>query len=110
MYIDLVEIQFYPLEREREEEKGRRKMGRKILCVLVTSSYLTLCDPIDLSPPGSSVHGISQARINTAVGCHFLLQERFYLPPNLYIEALTPAAWNLTVFRDRAFKEMIKII
>ena len=107
MYIDLVEIQFYLLEREREEEKGRRKMGRKILCVLVTSSYLTLCDPIDLSPPGSSVHGISQARI---LECHFLLQERFYLPPNLYIEALTPAAWNLTVFRDRAFKEMIKII
>ena len=26
-------------------------------------SCLTLCDPIDYSPPGSSVHGISQARI-----------------------------------------------
>ena len=25
--------------------------------------YLTLCDPLDCSPPGSSVHGISQARI-----------------------------------------------
>ena len=25
-------------------------------------SCLTLCDPIDGSPPGSSVHGISQAR------------------------------------------------
>ena len=24
---------------------------------------LTLCDPMDYSPPGSSVHGISQARI-----------------------------------------------
>ena len=24
---------------------------------------LTLCDPMDCSPPGSSVHGISQARI-----------------------------------------------
>ena len=23
----------------------------------------TLCDPMDYSPPGSSVHGISQARI-----------------------------------------------
>ena len=29
----------------------------------VTQSYLTLCDPLDWSPPGSSVHGISQARI-----------------------------------------------
>ena len=25
-------------------------------------SYLTLCDPIDSSPPGSPVHGILQAR------------------------------------------------
>ena len=28
----------------------------------VAKSYLTLCDPVDCSPPGSSVHGISQAR------------------------------------------------
>ena len=26
-------------------------------------SCLTLCDPIDGSPPGSSVHGIFQARV-----------------------------------------------
>ena len=31
--------------------------------MLVTQSCLTLCDPMDCSPPGSSVHGISQARI-----------------------------------------------
>ena len=31
--------------------------------VLVTQSCLTLCDPVDCSPPGSSVHGIPQARI-----------------------------------------------
>ena len=31
--------------------------------VLVTQSYLTLCDPMDCNPPGSSVHGILQARI-----------------------------------------------
>ena len=29
----------------------------------VTQSCPTLCDPMDCSPPGSSVHGISQARI-----------------------------------------------
>ena len=28
--------------------------------VLVVQSCLTLCDPIDYSPPGSSVHGILQ--------------------------------------------------
>ena len=32
-------------------------------CYLVVQSCLTLCDPIDCSPTGSSVHGISQARI-----------------------------------------------
>ena len=28
-----------------------------------TQSCLTLCDPMDCSPLGSSVHGVSQARI-----------------------------------------------
>ena len=29
----------------------------------VAQSCLTLCDPVDCSPPGSSIHGILQARI-----------------------------------------------
>ena len=33
----------------------------------------TLCDPIDGSPPGSSIPGILQAR-TLDLGCHFLLQ------------------------------------
>ena len=32
-----------------------------VLC-LVTQSCPTLCDPMDCTPPGSSVHGIHQAR------------------------------------------------
>ena len=32
-------------------------------CSLVAKSCLTLCDPMDCSPLGSSVHGILQARI-----------------------------------------------
>ena len=43
---------------------------------LVTQLSPTLCDPMDYSPQGSSVHGIFQAR-NTVVDCHFLLQEIF---------------------------------
>ena len=31
--------------------------------MLVAQSYLTLCNPIDCSPPGSSVYGILRARI-----------------------------------------------
>ena len=34
-----------------------------IVVVLVTQSCPTLCDPTDCSPPGSSVHGILQARV-----------------------------------------------
>ena len=33
------------------------------LLALVPQSCLTLCNPMDCSPPGSSVHGILQARI-----------------------------------------------
>ena len=32
-------------------------------CVCDAQPCLTLCDPMDCSPPGSSVHGILQARI-----------------------------------------------
>ena len=31
--------------------------------VLVVQSCLTLCDPMDYNLPGSSVHGVFQARI-----------------------------------------------
>ena len=34
-----------------------------VRCVLVAQSCLTLSDPMDCRPPGSSVHGILQARI-----------------------------------------------
>ena len=33
------------------------------VCVLVTQPCLTLCNPMDCNRPGSSVHGILQARI-----------------------------------------------
>ena len=34
-----------------------------LVCVLVAQFCLTLCDPVDCSPPGSPVHGILQAKI-----------------------------------------------
>ena len=40
-------------------------------CCQSLSHVLVFCDPMDYSPPGSSLHGISQAR--TGVGCHFPL-------------------------------------
>ena len=46
-----------------------------MLC-LVPQSCLTLCDPMDCSPPGSSVHGDSPGK-NTGVGCHAIFQAIF---------------------------------
>ena len=43
-----------------------------LLCVCqVAQTCLTLCDPTDRSPPGSSVHGILQARILECVAMPF---------------------------------------
>ena len=48
-------------------------------------SCLTLCDPLDCSPPGSSVHGDSQGK-NIGVGCHALLQGIFLTQgPNMHL-------------------------
>ena len=46
-----------------------------MLC-LVAQACLTLCDPMDYSLPGSSVHGDPPGK-NTGVGCHVLLQGIF---------------------------------
>ena len=50
----------------------------KYVCVLclVAQSCLTLCDPVDCSPPGSSVHGDSPGK-HTGVDSHALLQGIF---------------------------------
>ena len=42
----------------------KRDSLMKSYCCLVPKSCLTLCDPTDCSPPGSSVHEISQARLS----------------------------------------------
>ena len=39
---------------------GKRCLPLSWLAVLVAQSCLSLCDPMDCSPPGSSVHGFSR--------------------------------------------------
>jgi len=43
---------------------------------LVAQSCLTVCNPMNCSPPGSSIHGDSPGK-NTEVGCYALLQGTF---------------------------------
>ena len=62
-------------------------------CVVHIKSFqscLTLGNPMDCSPPGSSLHGDSPGK-NTGVGCHFLLQGIFPTPgsnPCSYISCI----------------------
>ena len=59
---------------------SKNKESATVLCVvLVAQSCLTLCNPMDCSPPGFSIHGILQARVgmwvaisssNSAVGLY----------------------------------------
>ena len=48
-------------------------VAKNLPCMMlfVTKSCPTLCDPTDCNPPGSSVHGISQARILEGVAISF---------------------------------------
>ena len=43
--------------------KNVKKVDSLEVEVLVTQLCPTVCDPVDYSPPGSSVHGTLQARI-----------------------------------------------
>ena len=54
-------------------EKGRRIIRKwwEVCAVLVAQSCQSLCDPMYYSPPGSSVHGILQARILEQVAVPF---------------------------------------
>ena len=57
----------------REYIIGILNLKQTIVCVyvLVAQLCLTLCDPMDCSPPGSFVHGILQARILEWVAISF---------------------------------------
>ena len=57
-----------------------------MLC-LVAQICLTLCDSMDCSPPGSSIHGNSPEK-NTGVGCHALFRGNL---PNPRTEPWSPA-------------------
>ena len=57
-------------------------------CCLVTKSCPTLCDPMDCGPPGSSVHGILQARILEWVAISFSrdLPDPGFIPGSLALQ------------------------
>ena len=58
------------------------------VCVSVAQSCPTLCDPMGCSPPGSSVHGILQARILEWVAIPFSRDL-----PDPGIKPVSPSLW-----------------
>ena len=57
------------------------------VCVLVTKSCLTLRNPVDYRPSGSSVHGILQARI-----LEWVAMPRYLLDPGIELMSLKSLA------------------
>ena len=53
------------------DEKGRNVFKETNVLSEVTQSCPTLCNPMDCSPPGSSVHRIFQARVLEWVAISF---------------------------------------
>ena len=73
----------------RKGKKNCSECARAQSCCcrrLVAQLYPILCDPMDCSLPGSSVHGKSPGK-NAGVSCHFLLQGVF-LPQGLNLGLL----------------------
>ena len=54
------------------EHQGKSLLCILIACVCLVAPCPALCDPMDCSPPGSSVHGDSPGK-NAGVDCHALL-------------------------------------
>ena len=68
---------------------------------LVTQSCLTLCDPMDCSPPGCSVHGILQERILEWVACP---RPRDLSDPEIKPESLMSPALEGRFFTSAAWE------
>ena len=51
------------LQSEAEGEKGSKDGAGAAAAAKLLQSCPTLCDPRDGSPPGSSIHGILQAKV-----------------------------------------------
>ena len=51
------------ITKEAARGGGRRDVGKVCVLGFVAQLCLTLCDPTNCSPPGSSVHGILQGKI-----------------------------------------------
>ena len=69
----------------------------------------TLCDPIDGSPLGSSVHGIFQARVLEWVAIAFSSLETIYSEMNAHINFITTPNSLKIIYRQTLNAKLLKI-
>ena len=62
-----------PIYDKKSPESGPKRVHAAAAAAKLLQSCLTLFDPIDGNPPGSSVNWNSLGK-NTGVSCHFRLQ------------------------------------
>ena len=68
----------------------------------VAQSCLTLCNPLDHSLPGSSIHGIFQARILEWVAISFSMEKRNPFSPSRVRLVFYRYHWNLSCKHERS--------
>ena len=78
------------------------EMSAVVWC-LVAQLCLTLCDPMDCSPPGSSVYGVSLAK-NIGVCCH-ACRSRGSSQPRDWIQVFCIAGGFFTIWAIREAQE-----
>ena len=66
--------------------KNTQLLLKNVCLCLATQSCLTVSNPMDCSPPGSSVCGYSPGK-NIGVGCHFLLHHPEIKPSSRTLQA-----------------------
>ena len=70
----------------------------------------TLSDPMDCSLPGSSVHGIFQARKPTEVGCHCLLRDKCLLNTIRTTNYLASCGYKVSQKKAQVCKQHVKYL
>ena len=75
--MDLTEAE--DIKKRWQEYTGKKKKRRKKERKKIAQSCPTLCDPMDCSLPGSSVHGIFQARVLEWVAISFSNTKKIFM-------------------------------
>ena len=79
------------------------------VCAQSLQLHLTLCDPVDCSPPDSSVHGISQARVPKWVAMLPKIKPVSPAPPALQVAPLPPEPPGKQVYLFPQSKTLVEL-